>query len=490
MLDADTEYGRMNKNGTSGEKGSALLLSILVLSVFSLLGLVMTFNAVTGLRISDNYESRIRAESASIAGLNHAHILMRGLDHSAVLAGPDGTYDPQASYLNAAKEFEFRNPLPVVLAQSLDISDPDIYLSAIPDDGLINTGYYSGSDGIALIPLTGIAQIFSGSGEEGESVRSRYFVKVTDNNGESSEKTGDPTDNPFVDGDGEIIVRSIGIAGTVTEFGRSVARRNSLAVYEARFRKYSVFDFGPALVLLGSRIVSSFEGEYRIEGGWFPGIGVIDVDAVDMEQMIRSGPFGHGTISGASLTDPSIQDITGNVFEDPVRSSVMDAAYILDFTVNKAPAFADNYFVGDQSWNPENAPDIGTYDPMRPHTAPEQNPKVTVVHGDLEMNGNLSGAGLLIVTGEFHCLGDVRYSGLILVVGRGKSVLDMNGPGITGGLFTAGLVDGGGWTGFGSPVFSIRGNSRITANEDAVEMAVGLIPLVKTSFREIAGRDP
>jgi hypothetical protein len=490
MCDLDIEDNAYRRSGALDEKGSALLLSLLVLAVFTLLGLVMVLNALTGLYISDNYESHIRAECASLSGLNHAHVLMRGLNHDVFLTGPDGSYNPEASYLDSAVRFEFRNPLPIVLAQSLDITDPEKDIAGLQDDGLINTGYYSGLEGIPLIPVSGIAQTFMRPGRNEVMVSSRYFVKVTDNNGEFSEKNGDSSDSPFIDGDGEIIVRSIGVAGTVTDVAPSVTRRNSVVVYEARFRKFSLFDFGPALIILGSRVVSSFEGDYRIGGGPSPGIGIIDVDESDMEQMILAGSFGNGTISGAALPNPSIEDLTQAAVADSFRFRVMDAAYLRDFVIEKAPMFADNYFIGDQSWSSENAPDIGAYDPAKPYTAPGQNPKVTVVHGNLQMTGNLSGAGLLIVTGEFQCLDECRYSGLILVIGTGKTDMDTDGPGITGGLFTASLIDWDEWIEFGSPVFSIRGNSRIMADRDALEMAISLIPRLRTSFREIAGRDP
>jgi hypothetical protein len=43
---------------------------------------------------------------------------------------------------------------------------------------------------------------------------------------------------------------------------------------------------------------------------------------------------------------------------------------------------------------------------------------------------------------------------------------------------------------FGTPGISISGNSRISSNSNAVQMAVGLISPSQISFREIAGTDP
>jgi hypothetical protein len=471
------------------ERGSALLLALLVLAIFSLLGLVMTLEAVTGLLISDNYESRIRAECASIAGINHAQALMRGLSNDALLRGPDGSFDGDLSYLEKAAGYAFRNPLPIVAAQSLDIADPEADLADLPDDGLINTGSYPGSDGIALIPLSGIAQKYSKPGSAEEIVASRYLVKVTDNNGDASEKEADPGESPFTDGDGEVIVRSMGLARTFSDFTGTVPRKNSVVVYEGRFRRFSVFDFGSALLVVGSGVLPSFSGAYEIDGGSSPGIGVIDADGADMAQSIGSVPLGDGVISGAGLSSPSILDLTPQAAADPERSRILDAQFLRDF-VESAPAFSDNYFVGDQSWGPANAPDLGRYDPAKPLSAPEQDPKVTLVQGDLEMRGDLAGGGLLIVTGAFRCLDACRYDGLILVIGSGHSIVDTVGPGISGGLVVANLVVDNAMSGFGSTAFSFRGSSRIRADSGAVEAALSLVPPVRTGFREIAGVDP
>jgi len=474
----------------NNERGSALLLALLVLSIFSLLGLIMSLEAVTGLRISDNYESRVRAECASIAGLNHAHVLMRGLRNDSFLTGPDGTYNPDPSYLNLVKGYEFRNPLSISVAQMLDIADPGKDLMGYPDDGLINTGYYSVSEGLLLIPLEGIAQKYSETGNTENVTGSRYFVKVTDNNGEAPERQRDPADSPFFDGDGEVIIRSMGIARTFTDVAGSVHRKNSVVVYEGRYRRFAAFNFGSALIAAGSGIVPSFEGAYAIDGGPFPGIGVIDADEEDMVGIIDSGPLGNGVISGAGLPNPSVLDVTRETADDPDRSRIMDAEYLRDFAIRMAPEFSDNYHAGDQFWASGNAPDIGSYDLTKPFNAPGQSPKVTVVHGNLQMAGFISGAGLLVVTGEFQCLDFCRYTGLVLAIGRGDATIDADGTGITGGLFIAGLVYVNGQAEFGNPVFSIRGNSRITADSNAVEMALSLIPPMRTSFREIAGVDP
>lgn len=54
-----------------------------------------------------------------------------------------------------------------------------------------------------------------------------------------------------------------------------------------------------------------------------------------------------------------------------------------------------------------------------------------IVHGDLDMPGNLSGAGVLVVTGTAHFGGTPNWDGLIIILGGN---VDIGGGGTTNGL--------------------------------------------------------
>ena len=474
------------------EKGAALLIALIVLSLFSLLGLYMAFNATTGLRISDNHESRFQATCAAQSGLNHARVLLQGLIFNELLRGPDGTYDESPAYLEQARSYGYRNPVPLTTARSLNPADPAGDLSGIPDDGVINTGFYAGTAGTALIPLTGISLSAPGP-SDAETTTSRYFVKVSDNNGEISELAGDPDDNPFVDGDGIVIVRSMGVAKTLSEPVGSIWRRNSVVVFEGRFKRLSTFDLGPALVAQGPQVVAAFGGTYEISGGLFPGIGVIDTnpgDAVLPSQSIRDAAGEGPNITGGGLPSPSIQDLTGWVSDDGDRSLLLDPRYVWDFISERAPGISDDVYEGNQNWVDGSAPYAGNYDIAKPANAPGQDPRIITVKGDLNVTGSFSGAGLLIVTGEFSYNGPFSFSGLIVVAGSGQLIAAGSGTGIAGGMFLARVTGTGEEIAFGTPGLSISGESRITADRDAVRMALALIPPSQISFREIAGQDP
>ncbi len=473
------------------ESGTALLVALAALSIFSLLGLFMVLNATAELGISDNGESQLQASYAALSGIHHARALLCGLSFDDLLRGPDGSWDHSASYIVHARTFAFRNPFPWTTAQSLDVNDPASSLGGLQDDGIINAGFYGGACGIALIPLSGIAHVAPSPYGAGTIATSRYFVKASDNNGDASETAGDPDDNPFFDGDGTILLRSIGVARTHSDATGAIRRNNSVVVFEVRMRRLLTFDLGPALVVHGVQAGPTFDGPFEIEGGTFPAIGTIDADPDDafrLDQTIQAAPSGSGTIHGGNLPAPSVLDISGEISSDPEKSRLLSADFLWSFARSVIPRHADVYCSGNQDWSALNAPYLGFFDASKPPSAPGQDPKIIVVDGSLQLTGSISGGGLLVVTGDFSCTGHFSYNGLVLAIGAGR--LHLSGSEVAGGIYLANLNNHGSGVDFGTAEFSISGSSRILANRELVRMALGLLPASQTGFREIAGSDP
>jgi len=472
------------------ETGMALLLTLFALALISALGLVMTMNATTEVRISDNSESHIRATLAAISGLNHARIVVHRLDFDALLRGPDGVYDVSAAYMKEAKSFGFRLPVSVLAAQKLNIEDPlvgDAY-----DDGIISTGVLYGVAGETLIPREGIAQWTDNPTGTGQQILSRYFVKVTDNNGEASERSGDAADNPFTDGDGIIIVRSVGISRTFAETAGESVRRNSVAVFESRLRRAATWDLGPALNILGDSVNAVFSGSPEIHGGTAAGIGVLNMEADDAEfpeHFLPETPAVEN-ITGGGLSAPSIRSITAEARIDRDKSMLFDADRLSDYIERRAPRMADVVYDGDRIWTEPGMPFLGFYDKTRPWNDPAQKPLFVLVNGDLTAPDGLHGAGTLIVTGRLKCAGTLDYQGLVLVLGAGRLALATDGPGIAGGVVIGRLIGSGGGVTYNVPDIDIGGFTRITADKELVRMALRLFPIEQISFREIAGSDP
>ena len=460
-----------------------MLIALITLSIFSLIGLYMMLDATTDVRISDNYESHVQASYAALSGLNHARALLRGLDFSSLLKGPDRTYNSSPGYTAEARTLAFRNPVSWAVGRSLNMLDPAGDVSGVPDDGIICAA------GTALIPLTGIAQTVPSPSGPDTLTTSRYFVKASDNNGEASELAGDPSDNPFVDGDGILVVRSMGVAQTIRETVGAALRRNSVTVFEARYKHRETFELTSPLVVEGNNVNVTFSGNaFSIAGGSSPGIGTIDSvtgDSTHPDQVIRAAAAGRGSITGGGLPNPSIQDITRSVSLHAEKALLLDPNFLWNFVINVVAHAADYVYDGDQHWSGGDAPYIGVFDSTKPIDDPAQDPKITLVNGDLDLSGSLGGGGLLVVRGSLSCSGTFSYEGLVLVIGTGNLDLGNSNHDIIGGVFVVNLTNAGEGPSLGTPTFSIGGNSRITANHNAIQMAIGLLPPAQLSFREI-----
>lgn len=479
----------------SNDCGLALVTCLVVLAVFTLIGLSLALNAGTEMRIGDNFEALVQSRQAALAGLHHARELLRGPDFDALLAGPDGTYDHRPAYLAYARRHRYRNPLDWPTAGEIDVDHPDAWISALTDDGLLHSGCCNGALGTVLIPLQGAA--CTRMALPGGSARavSRYFVKVSDNNGEASELSGDPGDNPFLDGDGVVLVRSLGIARTIGEIVGLRQRRNSVSVYEGRYRRRRTFDLDAPITLCASGVWPSgpamFEGrEFHINGGSAePGIAVLDPypgDAIEPWRQVISNidPGQEENIQGAGLV-PSVVDPTISVRAHPEKRLLLDGPYLFGFVSRAVPRFADSVFVGDRIWSGIGTPDLGAYDPALPCNDAGQRPRVTCVDGGLTVSGEVSGAGVLIVRGGLRVTGRLVFSGLILVVGTGDLALQGAGTELRGAVFVAGLTTLGGAAAQEAARFSIGGDVRVVFDRDVLRMALRLLPVIQEGFREI-----
>ncbi len=503
--------GRIRKNTNpehrqtlpGGQEGVALLVSVIALSIFSMVGVYMALNATTEVRMADNHESMIEARTAAQAGINHARAVLPGLEFNDLLKGPDGMNLTTADYLNHARTYSFRNPLTWAAARAANIANPASAVAGISDDGLISTGKSGSVNGTILIPLTGIAQTAPNPYGSGTIITSRYFVKVTDNNAEASEMSADPSQDPFNDRDGTVLVRSMGIAQTIRERGVTV-RANSVAVFEARFQILKMFNLDAPLVIQGNQILPAapnmFDGNaFTIDGRAANALGIATIDTdlatgVPLPNQIGSylAPNQRNNIKGVGATNPSIGDITRSIQADQDKRNLLDPNYMWEFLRYQLPSMADNYYSGNQSWSGGSAPDLGYYNLSLPPNHDSQRPKITFVDGDLRVQGNMSGGGVLVVTGSFTGGGTFNFNGLVLCIGKGDVNLGGLNLGVNGGVYMVNLTNPTG-TGavFGTPTLNMSGNSDIIINSAALNMGNNMISLRQTGWREITqGMDP
>lgn len=126
-----------------------------------------------------------------------------------------------------------------------------------------------------------------------------------------------------------------------------------------------------------------------------------------------------------------------------------------------------------------NAQSQGRYfDSFNGNAGSSNSPQFTFVDGDCNLDG---GAGLLIVTGNLEMNGNPSFEGLILVMGEGTVNRKGGGNGNIYGSITVAKFDKNGTGGFEAPSFTTNGggNSTIQYDSAAIRKALSLSgPLV------------
>ncbi|MBI2822828.1 MAG: hypothetical protein HYX74_11455 [Acidobacteria bacterium] len=457
----------------NGEKGAALIFALFSLLLLTMLGLAATFDSSIEYEISNNYVTSRQAFAVAESGLNFGKSYLRGRNFSDILQQyslvPAYTAETQADAAAPAG----RNPITRLAARTIDFSAPfSTSLSPWEVYGLI------GDPG-------GVSY---GGG--------RYFIKLSDNNDEVG------TSDPYTDADYKVYLRSIGVYQTFdSDRGISGGAHNSVAVVEAMLKRDLAFDLASPFALYGIDVNPAnsnlFDGSaFLIDGFNHNGMTREDIlhgdqhsaeGAVDGIGAIFDGAEGNtiATIESSlnknqenNITGtggwPSVADITSEVREGADSAQVLDANFVGKF-VSAIKNFADITYSGGTSLSGNNIV-LGTL----------AEPKVTVVEGSLSLQGNGSGAGVLIVTGDFDYSGAFDYEGVILVVGSGRLNISGANKSIIGGLFLANLTkDVSGQYSYGIPSFTLSGNSNFYYKSDSVRMGLSLLPLKVLSWREV-----
>jgi hypothetical protein len=285
----------------------------------------------------------------------------------------------------------------------------------------------------------------------------------------------------------------MGIAQTLAVGPQAGMLSNSVVVYEARFKRFSTFALDAPVVVQSSAVgpaaVDMFSGStFLIQGGPdAPGIAVIDTsmqDGVEPAQEILSRLGQNQTLCVQGAGSPPIRNITPAIAAHTDKRLLLDQASSWRFVRQSVPRFADNALLGPQFWMGASPVPLGSYDPALPPASPGQDPLVTYVDGDLFVDGNLVGGGLLVVTGKVTIQGHFIFNGLILVLGAGE--LDIRGwSTVSGAIFLAGLSNVNGNLSWGTAKLSVGENCRIRFDRAAIQAAVNLIPAAQLGCREI-----
>jgi hypothetical protein len=460
------------------QRGVALLATLIVAVLLSILGLSLTLSSLNEFAMSNEFENHERAVAVADAGFSIAKDALRGQDLTTVLNTTISVPKYIAYTEPLPGTFGYRNPLFPLEARSIDFQRPPSRIGTRTDRGF-------------LTPATG-ALIGTG----------RFFAKASDN---SDEEPMGGADDPYTDQDATIFLRVVGVHRNIpsetVSYGGTV--KNSVAIIEGMLRRDMTFNVNSPFTVYGPGAYPNFDGNSFIINGYDhsglddqqivsgrnyhglepnPGVSVVYDDptggdaAAALQAVIDSLNHQQQDNIIGSGPDPSVVDQTQAVRDDPYEdaTNIFDPQFMASF-LNKVGAVADYKYPPGTHLSGSNIL-LGTV----------QEPKITVANGDFTLSGGGSGAGIMVVRGTFNYSGAFHYKGIILVIGEGQMVVGGANKSVIGGVYLAKLIDqGNGQYTFGAPTFSLSGNSNFYLKKSYIRMGISLLPLKTLSWREI-----
>jgi hypothetical protein len=394
----------------SGESGAALLtvllLSTLLLAAGGALILVSTMSGRTAVDSTAEMQAYYGAEGGLQATLN----VLRG-NVSPVAGMP---IDSKISFRNA-----------VTLSNSNLPTDSS---SSARLSGWLNYDYTPAGASVAdRVSLTS-----SYSAQNGIA----FSVVVSD-----------PDNTPAASGEParlRLRVTGYGPKGAVKKLELVVKRTNFDYTPVATIMMRSSDDGTPVTFTTGDSAAKEYSGHDRGDGtSILPAFGSnttidmgIEVDAANKN----------------TVTDPIAANIGTSALPSWLQSASQARAFL---ATQKANAISQGRYFSSFSGN----------------AGSSSSPAFTFVDGDCTLDG---GAGLLIVTGNLEMNGNPSFDGLILVLGGGSVNRDGGGNGNIYGAITVAKFDVNGTGGFLGPVFNTNGGGTSTIQYDSVAVRKAL----------------
>ena len=396
----------------SGESGAALItvlmLSTLLLAAGGTLILVSTMSARTAVDSTAEMQAYYGAEGGLQATLN----VLRG--NVAPMSGmPSGS------------KISFRNAITLNTSNLPSDSTGSARLS-----GWLNYDYTPDGSSIA----------------ERVSLTSSYSAQ---NGIAFSVAVSDPDNTPVANGEParlRLRVTGYGPKGAVKKLELVVKRTNFDYDPVATIMMRSSEDGTPVTFTTGESAAKEYSGHDHGDGtNVLPAFG----SNTDSDTTIQVEAANKNTV-----TDP----IAANVSTMSLPSWLQTANQARDFLkTQKANAISQGRFFSSFSGN----------------AGSSSSPEFTFVDGNCVLDG---GAGLLIVTGDLEMNGNPSFDGLILVLGGGSINRNGGGNGNIYGAITVARFDVNGTGGFLGPIFHTNGGGNATIQYDstAVRRALNL----------------
>ncbi len=214
----------------------------------------------------------------------------------------------------------------------------------------------------------------------------------------------------------------------LTSTGRQVLRVTALAVMPNGSRRILQYDVAPKILNLSFPAALTFDGYgdslfpansnvYYVDGNDHAGCGGAAVqapkpaigvdDKVDLTAVTKDLPLNRLTHYIGMGSVPDVENIT------PTLPPNLQTVTSLENLLTAIQQNATNVVQGPVS----TLPTFGS----------PSNPVINFVNGDLTLSGNITGYGILVVTGTYTSSGTVGWRGPVLVVGQGRMVVSGGG---------------------------------------------------------------
>ncbi|HKO22793.1 MAG TPA: hypothetical protein VJX91_09055 [Candidatus Eisenbacteria bacterium] len=416
----------------TGETGNAMVVALLVLMLLSSAAVAYVAVTKSEKQISGNARIATEAFYTAEAGLTEGIYRMSYAKDSVNYIGPATAFAGWGKY--------------IVMSNGASTQDPNAANTA--SDGLDNNGNGMIDEPGERYPETPSKQTGGGSLQY-PYVRVEYKTQSGQlvRYGDDDQNPTTPMRENFTYGDPVLKVSSVGTRGA------------SKKVIEAEAVRFPLMNVNAAMWAGGPL---GFNGNaFLLDGA--------DHDADAPYDTVAGAPpvraiLTEGPTSDATVTSQQSDNVTGLGGD----ASIDQSTFTYDFNAlwSSLSQVADQSFTGATSFSSA-SPTLGTL----------TSPKVTVVDGDLNIQGTWQGAGILMVNGNLSMGGGATYKGIVIATGDVR--LAGGGPADVARILGAVIYQG-------SLINASAqgGSARVFWSSEAVQNALGMSKYTLAWWRE------
>ncbi len=430
------------------ERGIALLISIFILLLISVVAIALIVSSGTESALAGNYRSSTGVYYAALAGLEEARGRLRPKDPNYFGTTSPGFLPSPGTPLAVGSPVYVINPLPSETVTPWDSSatygdkgfNPEFASSGftMPSSPPWTYSIWNTS------PLNSLS--FPGPLYKWVRINAVSEKSLTLLVAPSYSAPYDPTTPVYFDG------TRLNISGT----GSQVLELTALAVLPNGSQKLVQYLAAPTPLNLNFNAALTLDGKNMQPNAQFtvPNSSNFSVRGNDQYSAGSCNP-GPGAVDAVGYTDPSDSAIASAIKSSPVsqdrRGNYTGAPSVPDVvqvTVsgNLQTVAGLNALVQTITQSADVVVNGNATQSSMPNAMSASNPMTIVVNGDLTFNGwHNTGYGLLLVTGTFTYDPDATWNGIVLVIGKGVLYSYQGGTGqLNGAVFLATTVDSSG----------------------------------------------